>query len=53
MSLPLAAKWEYMHEVAPGSRVSLLRLLSPPLQQSHLLQEYKLTEILKNPKEWV
>ena len=35
MSLPLQAKWEYMHSPAPGSR------------------EYKLTEILKNPKEWV
>lgn len=35
MSLPLNAKWEYMHEVAPGSK------------------EYKLTEILKNPREWV
>jgi len=35
MSLPLNAKWEYMHEVVPGSK------------------EHKLTEILKNPKEWV
>jgi len=35
MSLPLQARWEYMHSPAPGSR------------------EYKLTEILKNPKEWV
>ena len=35
MSLPLTAKWEYMHVPKPGSR------------------EAKLTEILKNPKEWV
>jgi len=35
MSLPLNAKWEYMHSPEPGSR------------------EYKLTEILKNPREWV
>ena len=35
MSLPLTARWEYMHAPAPGSR------------------ELKLTEILKNPKEWV
>jgi len=35
MSLPLNAKWEYMHTPAPGSR------------------EEKLTEILKNPKEWI
>jgi len=35
MSLPLNAKWEYMHEVVPGSK------------------EHRLTEILKNPKEWV
>ena len=35
MSLPLQARWEYMHSPAPGSR------------------EFKLTEILKNPKEWV
>ena len=35
MSLPLEAKWEYMHKVPEGSR------------------EFKLTEILKNPKEWV
>jgi len=35
MSLPLNAKWEYMHTPAPGSK------------------EFKLTEILKNPKEWV
>lgn len=35
MSLPLNAKWEYMHSPSPGS------------------EEYKLTEILKNPKEWV
>lgn len=35
MSLPLNAKWEYMHSPAPGS------------------SEYKLTEILKNPKEWL
>ena len=35
MSLPLNAKWEYMHSPAPGSK------------------EYNLTEILKNPKEWV
>ena len=35
MSLPLAAKWEYMHNTEPGSR------------------EAKLTEVLKNPKDWV
>jgi coproporphyrinogen III oxidase len=35
MSLPLAARWEYMNSPEPGSR------------------EFKLTEILKNPKEWV
>ena len=35
MSLPLNAKWTYMHTPEPGSR------------------EAKLTEILKNPKEWV
>ena len=35
MSLPLHAKWEYMHRPAEGSR------------------EAKLTEVLKNPKEWV
>jgi len=35
MSLPLAAKWEYMHSPEAGSR------------------EAKLTEVLKNPKEWV
>jgi len=35
MSLPLQAKWEYMHHIEPGSR------------------EHKLTEVLKNPKEWV
>jgi len=35
MSLPLNAKWEYMHTPEPGS------------------SEFKLTEILKNPKEWV
>jgi coproporphyrinogen III oxidase len=35
MSLPLVAKWEYMHTPAVGSR------------------EAKLTEILKNPKDWV
>ena len=35
MSLPLTAKWEYMHVPKPGSR------------------EAKLTEILKNPKDWV
>ena len=35
MSLPLSAKWEYMHKPEPGSR------------------EAKLTEVLKNPKDWV
>ena len=35
MSLPLSAKWEYMHKAEPGSR------------------EAKLTEVLKNPKDWV
>ena len=35
MSLPLAARWEYMHTPAPDYR------------------ELKLTEILKNSKEWV
>ena len=35
MSLPLNAKWEYMHSPEPGSR------------------EFKLTEVLKNPREWV
>jgi len=35
MSLPLAAKWEYMNKVSEGS------------------EEHKLTEVLKNPKEWV
>jgi len=35
MSLPLTAKWEYMHTIKKGSK------------------EEKLTEILKNPKEWV
>ncbi|XP_046399083.1 oxygen-dependent coproporphyrinogen-III oxidase [Ischnura elegans] len=35
MSLPLAAKWEYMHSPKAGSK------------------EAHLTEILRNPKEWV
>ncbi|BFZ09847.1 hypothetical protein BsWGS_12886 [Bradybaena similaris] len=35
MSLPLLARWEYMHAPEPGSR------------------EVKLTEVLKNPKDWV
>jgi coproporphyrinogen III oxidase len=35
MSLPLTAKWEYMHTIKAGSR------------------EEKLTEVLKNPREWV
>ncbi|XP_050692115.1 oxygen-dependent coproporphyrinogen-III oxidase-like [Eriocheir sinensis] len=35
MSLPLHARWEYMHQPAPGS------------------PEYKITEVLKNPKDWV
>ncbi|CAL1545963.1 unnamed protein product [Lymnaea stagnalis] len=35
MSLPLTARWEYMHTPAPGSR------------------EAKLTEVLKNPRDWV
>ncbi|XP_065332296.1 oxygen-dependent coproporphyrinogen-III oxidase [Cloeon dipterum] len=35
MSLPLTARWEYMHAPEPGSK------------------EAKLTEILKNPKDWV
>jgi len=35
MSLPLHAKWEYMHKVPEGSR------------------EAKLTEVLKNPQEWI
>ncbi|XP_071439814.1 oxygen-dependent coproporphyrinogen-III oxidase [Hetaerina americana] len=35
MSLPLTAKWEYMHSPKEGSREALL------------------TEVLKNPKDWV
>ncbi|XP_076062624.1 oxygen-dependent coproporphyrinogen-III oxidase [Oratosquilla oratoria] len=35
MSLPLTARWEYMHKPEPGSR------------------EAKITEVLKNPKDWV
>lgn len=35
MSLPLHARWEYMHQPAPGT------------------PEYKITEVLKNPKDWV
>ena len=35
MSLPLVAKWEYMHEPKPDSK------------------EAKLTEVLKNPKDWI
>ncbi|CAG7816669.1 unnamed protein product [Allacma fusca] len=35
MSLPLTAKWEYMHVPEPGT------------------PEFKLTEILKNPKDWL
>ncbi|XP_037784430.1 oxygen-dependent coproporphyrinogen-III oxidase-like [Penaeus monodon] len=35
MSLPLHARWEYMHSPEPDSR------------------EAKLTEVLKNPKDWV
>uniref|UniRef100_A0A0B6ZU29 coproporphyrinogen oxidase n=1 Tax=Arion vulgaris TaxID=1028688 RepID=A0A0B6ZU29_9EUPU len=35
MSLPLTARWEYMHAPEPGSR------------------EAQLTEVLKNPKDWV
>ncbi|XP_066951001.1 oxygen-dependent coproporphyrinogen-III oxidase [Macrobrachium rosenbergii] len=35
MSLPLHARWEYMHKPEPGS------------------PEYKLTEVLKNPKDWL
>lgn len=35
MSLPLTARWEYMHAPKPGS------------------PEAKLTEVLKNPREWV
>ncbi|XP_068207099.1 oxygen-dependent coproporphyrinogen-III oxidase [Palaemon carinicauda] len=35
MSLPLHARWEYMHKPEPGS------------------PEYKLTEVLKNPKDWI
>ncbi|KAK3852904.1 hypothetical protein Pcinc_040523 [Petrolisthes cinctipes] len=35
MSLPLHARWEYMHEPEPGT------------------PEYKITEVLKNPKDWV
>ncbi|XP_059479885.1 oxygen-dependent coproporphyrinogen-III oxidase [Neocloeon triangulifer] len=35
MSLPLTARWEYMHQPEEGSK------------------EAKLTEILKNPKDWV
>ncbi|KAK8732132.1 hypothetical protein OTU49_007200 [Cherax quadricarinatus] len=35
MSLPLQARWEYMHKPEPGS------------------PEFKITEVLKNPREWV
>lgn len=35
MSLPLTAKWEYMHSPKVGS------------------EEAKLTEVLKNPREWI
>ncbi|KAK7020191.1 hypothetical protein SK128_011537 [Halocaridina rubra] len=35
MSLPLHARWEYMHQPEPGS------------------PEYKITEVLKNPKDWI
>lgn len=35
MSLPLSAKWEYMHEPNPNSK------------------EAKLTEVLKNPRDWL
>ncbi|KAF4522739.1 hypothetical protein B566_EDAN009284 [Ephemera danica] len=35
MSLPLTARWEYMHSPKPGSK------------------EAKLTEVLKNPRDWV
>lgn len=35
MSLPLHAKWEYMHEPTEDSK------------------EYKLTQVLKHPKDWV
>ena len=49
MSLPLNAKWEYMHEVVPGSKVGFIVMN----QSNAFFQEHKLTEILKNPKEWV
>ncbi|XP_071535893.1 oxygen-dependent coproporphyrinogen-III oxidase [Panulirus ornatus] len=35
MSLPLHARWEYMHQPEPDSR------------------EYKITEVLKNPRDWI
>ncbi|KAG0693425.1 Oxygen-dependent coproporphyrinogen-III oxidase [Chionoecetes opilio] len=35
MSLPLHARWEYMHQPAPGT------------------PEHKITEVLKNPKDWL
>jgi len=35
MSLPLNAKWEYMHSPKPGSK------------------EEKLTDVLRNPREWI
>ncbi|XP_045620414.1 oxygen-dependent coproporphyrinogen-III oxidase [Procambarus clarkii] len=35
MSLPLTARWEYMHQPDPGS------------------PEFKITEVLKNPRDWV
>ena len=59
MSLPLQAKWEYMHTVEPGSKVILIFLLLKLFLLIKIIliirsfQEYKLTEILKNPKEWV
>ncbi|KAI5818927.1 coproporphyrinogen iii oxidase-like protein [Pyronema omphalodes] len=35
MSLPLTARWQYMHEPEKGTR------------------EYRMLEVLKNPREWV
>jgi len=35
MSLPLTARWEYMHVPLPGT------------------PEYRLLDVLKNPRDWV